>query len=234
MFRNIVLTGSLLVGGFLAGAGPVAAESIDYLFNIKLGIAKIGEMRITGREDGKTYETTGELHTTGLAGAVYDLKYTYTAKGDASNHWHLLPALYTAKIHEKSDNRAVEIRYSGNRVVSVTTQPPTPQPANMASQRNTVDPMTLIYMLIRPVAPENVCAGKYALYDGNTHFTVTYVNPHKYSDGRVVCGVDYAGGNGNSGVSVSGITFKPGADGRMYISDFTVQTNAGALKATRR
>lgn len=217
----------------VSAAAPSTAESFDYLFDIRLGIAKIGEMRITGKDEAAQYSTTGKLYTTGLAGAVYDLEYTYSAKGNSTNPWHVLPLQYAAEIHENGYDRTVNIRYSGDRIAAITTDPSSPEPANMNSQHGTVDPMTLIYLLVRPVPAESVCGGSYELYDGATRFTVTYVNARRFNDGRVECDVDYAGQSGNAGVSVSGITYVPGDDGRMYIRSFTVQTNAGALKATR-
>jgi len=228
--------------GFIAAAlfcglaVPVtgAAESIDYLFSIRFGLAKIGEMRVSGSESGGRYSTDGRLYTSGLAGAVYDLKYVYSAAGRAANHWSLVPDNYKSKSHESGRDTTTNIIFSGGVISDVQRTPAKPMPDSARGQTGAVDPMTLIYLMLRPVPPENVCGGQYKLFDGAYFFTVHFVNARKYNDGRIVCDITYDSDKGKSNVALSGLTYRPSADGLLYIDTFTVESVIGTLKAVRK
>ena len=230
MLRKTFATTGLVAGLVLGNVAPVAAESFNYLFSIRLGIAKIGEMRIKGNDEGGRYETSGKLYTTGMAGALYDVEYTYAAEGISSNPWRLMPKLFTARIMEGGKERTEEIRYSGDRIVSIDGKPP----SEKRGVRGSVDPMTLIYILVRPVSAASVCGGAFVMFDGQTRFDVRFVNARRYNDGRVTCDVKYGENTGGRGVAVSGVTYEPGDDGRMYIRNFAAETSIGTLKATLR
>ncbi len=230
MFRKILFRTGLAAAVTLGSALPLAAESFNYLFSIRLGIVQIGEMRIKGDDQGGRYETSGKLYTTGLAGALYNVAYTYSAAGNSTNRWRLMPKLFTAKIFEDGKTRTEEIRYNGDRIMSINGKPP----KESQDVRGSVDPMTLIYILVRPVPKESVCGGSFVLFDGSTRFDVSFVNARKYNDGRVTCDVKYGGKAGGRGVAVSGVTYEPGDDGWMYIRNFAAETSIGTLKATLR
>lgn len=216
----------------LPGTLWAQTQSFNYLFDINLGIAKIGEMRVSADITGSNYSTVGTLKSTGIAGALYDVSYESRAQGSFDHPWHFVPARYSSVSIENGENTTTAINYAGNRVSGVTITPPKDIPASATSETNTVDPMTLIYFLVRPVPAENVCGGTFELFDGRTHMTVSYTNARRFNDGRIECSVAYTGTN--AGVALSSVTFNPGDDGMMYISRFAANTNAGTLTARRR
>ena len=216
----------------LPGSLWAQVESFNYLFDINLGVAKIGEMRVSADINGSSYNTVGTLKSTGIAGAIYDVSYESRAQGSFDHPWHFVPTRYSSVSNENGEATTTAINYTGNRVSGVTITPPKNIPASATSETNTVDPMTLIYYLVRPVPAENVCGGSFDLFDGRTRMTVTYTNARRFNDGRIECAVAYTGKN--SGVALSSVTFRPGENGMMYISRFSAGTAAGTLTARRR
>ena len=87
----------------LAAILPITAfaETFDYRFDVRLGMAKIGEMQVAANNDGKAYSTGAVLFTTGLVGAVYDVRYDYRAEGRIGVAGVLVPTKYTAENYEK-------------------------------------------------------------------------------------------------------------------------------------
>lgn len=234
MLRKTFLAPAIATVVSMLMATPLLAQSIDYTFDISLGIAKIGEMRFNGNASGGRYSVAGRLYSTGVAGALYDVSYTSSASGTYANAWQFSPSSYSAESVENGKTVQTEIRYSGNRVSSVQFTPERSVPSSATSERNTVDPATLTYLLIRPVAQESVCGGTFDVFDGHKRATVSYTNARRYPDGSVECDVRYSSNSGKGGVAPSSVVFKPGDNGMMYIHSFSAKTNAGSLVATRR
>lgn len=225
---------TLFMAGVIAvSAMPVAAESLNYLFSIRLGAVKIGEMRVKANDNGSRYSAAGSLYTTGVAGALYNVRFDSDVSGTVAGNGQYLPVSYSSKSFEDDKTSTSNITYSNDRVSAVSHNPSKSVPASATSERDTVDPMTLIYLLLRPVSREHICGGSYDLFDGDTRLHVTYTNPRQYTDGRIECTISYSGGGGG-GIVPSSVVFAKGEDGRMHITRFSARTNIGALTATLR
>lgn len=233
MFGNVksAILAAVILGGSMV---PASAASLDYLFNIRLGVAKIGEMRVKSTDASGQYSASGALYTTGIAGALYDVRFDSAVSGTVASSGQYLPVSYTSESYEDGKTTSAAISYSGPKVANVSYTPSKPVSAGAVGQADTIDPMTLIYLLIRPVSMDHICGGAYDLFDGGTRLRVTYTNPRKYNDGRVECSVAYDGGAKAGGIVPTSVIFKPGSDGMMHIRQFSAQTNLGVLVATLR
>lgn len=214
-------------------SGIAGAETLRYHFNVRLGAAKIGEMQVVVENTGTAYSAFGKLYTTGLVGAFYNANYDSYAEGRVING-ELVPVRHLSTSNEKGRITTTEISYSGNRVTSVAFSPSKTVPAGATSERNSIDPMSLIYQLVRPVSAQEVCTGSYDLFDGLKRMNVSYTNRRQYSDGRVECDVSYSDNGNKGGVSPSAVVFRSGSDGRMYIDRFSANTSIGNLSVTLR
>lgn len=227
-----IKTGIFIALMALPALANAQTQSFNYLFDISLGMAKIGEMRVSADISGNSYATVGTLKSTGLAGAIYDVSYESRAQGTITHPWLFVPSRFNSVSKENGDQKTTQINYAGNRVTNVTFVPPRAGGANATAQTDTIDPMTLIYFLVRPVPEANVCGGTFNMFDGHTAMRVQYSNPRRFNNGNVSCSVTYSGSN--SGVALSSVTFAPAGNGMMIIKAFEADTNAGALTARRR
>ena len=211
-------------------ASPVIlhAESFDYRFDVRLGIAKIGQMEVRANDNASSYSTSARLYTTGVIGAVHSLNYVYQADGKIGAHGVLLPTHHVSTNTENRKTTQLEIRYSGNRVASVLYSPEKEAPDGVTGYKLTVDPMTLIYFLLRPRSPAKTCTGAVELFDGQNRIDVTFTNVEGSPNGQIKCDISYDGEKGK-GIALSSLVFVPDSNGLMRIKEFAAETNIGTL-----
>jgi len=210
------------------------AESFDYRFDVRLGMAKIGEMQVAANNDGKSYSVATVLYTTGLVGAIYDVRYDQAALGRIGVGGALVPVKYTAANDEKGRISGLEILFSGDRVSSVAFDPAQNVPQEVTTFRHTIDPMTLMYFLLRPASSAKACSGTAEMFDGRNRSTVEFSDIKRYNNGRVECNISYSGDGGKGGVALSSLVFEPDNNGLMRIRKFEAHTSIGTLTINRR
>jgi hypothetical protein len=233
MFKTIYMT---LWAAIFAAVIPTMtlAESFDYRFDVRLGIAKIGEMQVAANNDGKSYSVATALYTTGLVGAIYDVRYDQATTGRIGVDGVLVPVRHTATNDEKGNISRVEILFSGDRVSGVTFDPAKSVPAAVTTYRHTVDPMSLMYFLLRPVSEAKVCSGEVELFDGRNRSAVKFTDIKRFNDGRVECSISYSGEGGKGGIALSALVFRPDNNGLMRIQKFEAHTSIGTLTIKAR
>lgn len=210
------------------------AETFDYRFDVRLALLKIGEMQIAANNDGGSYSAGMLLYTTGLAGAIYDVRYEQSVIGRVAPDGGLLPVRYNLENDEQGRIFHLEILFSGDRVSGVIYDPEDTVPENISDFQNVIDPMSLIYWLLRPGSAQQVCAGEIDLFDGKTRSSVKYTNVQRRGGGWVECDISYSGTSGKNGVALSTLVFTPDTDGVMRIRRFDVHTSIGTLAVKAR
>ncbi len=233
MLKTIYIT---IYAAILAAFIPAAtlAQSFDYRFDVRLGMAKIGEMQVAANSNGKSYSVATALYTTGLVGALYDVRYDQTAVGRIGVGGVLVPVKHTATSSEKGTVSQLEILFSGDRVSSVRFDPERNVPAEVTTYRRTVDPMSLMYFLLRPVSSTKVCSGEVDLFDGRDRSSVKFTDIKRYNDGRVECNISYSGNGGKGGIALSALVFEPDNNALMRIRKFEAHTSLGTLTIKAR
>ncbi len=236
MFKSIYIT-ICAIAFATCVPSTVIAESFDYRFDVRLGLAKIGEMQVKANNDGKSYSVATVLYTTGLVGALYDVRYDQASIGRIGVGGALVPVRHTATNDERGTISKLEILFSGDRVSSVTFDPVKTVPAEVTTFRHTVDPMSLMYFLLRPASVAKVCTGEVELFDGRSRSNVKFTDIKRYNDGRVECSILYSGNGGNGGkvgIALSSLVFMPDNNGLMQIQNFEANTSIGTLKIKAR
>lgn len=228
MFKTVLIL--VWAFGFAIFASfPATAESFDYHFDVRLGVAKIGKMQVAANNDGNSYSAAATLQTTGLIGAIYDVRYEQRASGLVGPNGALLPLRYTSINEVRGSVSGLEILFIGNRVASVSYDPERIVAPEVITFRNTVDPMSLMYFLLRPVRIEDVCTGTVDLFGGRDQSTVRFSYILRYNDGRVKCDIQYLSEDGEAGIAVSALVFRPDNNGFMRIQSFNAHTGIGTL-----
>lgn len=233
MFKTIYMAMYAAIFAALIPTVPLA-QSFDYRFDVRLGMAKIGEMQVAANNDGNSYSVATALYTTGLVGAIYDVRYDQTAIGRIGVGGVLVPVRHTATSDEKGRVSRLEILFSGNQVSRVTFDPAKEVLAEVTTYRNTIDPMSLMYFLLRPVRSAKVCSGEVNMFDGKSRRTVKFTDIKRYIGGRVECSISYSGDGNAGGIALSALVFKPDNNGLMRILKFKAHTSLGTLSITAR
>ena len=233
MFKTIFITISAAIFAAFIPAMTLA-ESFDYRFDVRLGLGKIGEMQVAANNDGNSYSVATALYTTGLVGAVYDVRYNQTATGRIGAGGVLVPMRHTSVSDEQGKVSRLEILFSGNRVSRVAFDPAKDVPAAVTTYRNTVDPMSLMYLLLRPLSSAKVCTGEVELFDGRKRSNVAFTDLKRFNDGRVECNISYTDDGGKGGIAVSALVFQPDNNGMMRIRKFEAHTSIGTVTIKAR
>ena len=144
-----------LVAAALALASPAGAEiHTRAAYAVKLYGATIAEIGVDGSTTATRYSVTGELTTRGIVGALLDVLYIGKATGRRSGAtW--LPDRYTETVIEEGERRAGALIFR-NRVPvpqGYKEEERGPDALPIADQRDTVDYLTGIFMVLRATQP---------------------------------------------------------------------------------
>jgi len=216
-------------------AGTAAADtSIRYVFNVSYGGVKIGEMTVSGAETATAYAAVGHLDTTGLVGAFFDFEYDYATQGYIRNGQYL-PVEYRSKTREGKRTWTQRITYSGDRIATVAFQPAREINDGVIGARGTIDLMTLIYRLVKPMPKEAPCSFQGKLHNGKSLYDVKLAVGTGYTGEKISCVSNYTkNGEPANGLVPAGVVYKLNREGMYEVDWFSLDTNIGTLRVERK
>jgi len=158
-----------LLLSFVAVLGTDAAHAQDrQSFGVTVAGVNAGTLTLVSREAGGTYEVQGAAQSTGLVGAFARLRVDASAQGRVNGNRYA-PSAYVERRTDRDGTATKRIRYRSG-TPQVTEDPPDtdrkPYHAAAAGQRGTVDPLTILFALLRDRPRPLACALDLRLYDG--------------------------------------------------------------------
>lgn len=183
---------ALVLAAALA-AGPAAAQGRDRgVFDIYLGSFKVGLFAFSGVEARGRYSAAGQLRSTGLIGALADVRYDAKAQGRVQQARHV-PEVYEERANIGSRSSDLVISYKNGVPEETRFDPPrqSERPAlDPRTQGGAVDLMTLFYTLLRDVPEDEVCRYDSFVFDG-VRRTRVVLRPETRADTRISCAAEY-------------------------------------------
>ncbi len=144
-----------------------AQETTQAQFDVAVLGAKIGVFQLVGAMDQRRYTAAAQFDTTGIVGTLRNLRFTMKATG-RRDQGRLRPRQYTEDI--VAGRRAVSARLDYVRGVPVLTgeklgndNSPVLDPG---SQRDTVDPLSALFLVMRDQSGDGVCTLNQTMFDG--------------------------------------------------------------------
>lgn len=172
---------------------PVSAAAQDRgVFDIYLGALKVGVFAFSGVEGRGRYSTAGQLRSTGLIGALADVRYDAKSRGRVSAGRYV-PEAYEERANIGARATDLVIAYKNGVPDAPRFNPPreSRRPAlNPAAQGDTIDLMTMLYTLLKDVQPADVCRYDALAYDGVRRTRVTMRVETRQPD-VVTCAAEY-------------------------------------------
>lgn len=211
-------------------ATPSLGENISMQFNISYGFAKLGEMHFDVETTGNRYKANGRLFTTGIVSSFFDIEFTNTSNGRERRNGNLRPVLYSSFTEQDGEVSEVVIEYTGKKVSHVFFDPERDIQPFAIGLSDSVDPSSLVYLIVRPVSSDRLCVGEYTMFDGEVISEIIYTGMRHLKGGLVECLVSYEGTK-FGGFSISALVFAPNEDGMAYIKRFSIDTPVGKLIA---
>ncbi len=239
--RHAAACAAVLAAAWAAAPGLARAESVQ--FDLVLRGLTAGRLIYDGRVSGNTYSVAGRLQTSGLAALLKKVRYDATAKGSVSSGGRYTPSAYTEDADTGKRQSQSVMTYRGG-VPQVTKY----QPARASrdydldptTQGGTVDPLTALFATLRDVAPGKECGTSLKLFDGRRASSVTTSNRKEQGD-RVTCSGEYRRVAGFPADDMAEktrfpftLTYKPGPDGLMQVTEVSMDTIYGKGRLVRR
>lgn len=164
-----------------------AEETVSARYNIKLLGAKFAELSLVGSTTAQRYTVASEFATTGLVGALTEIRFLTKASGRRTGEM-FRPRVYSTE----------EIKGAKREVGGVVWDGKVPRPTgenegvaetrgvSLAEQADAVDPLTAGFMVLRDQPRDGLCKINVAVFDGKRRTRLALSQPRSSGD-TVVC-----------------------------------------------
>ena len=206
-----------------------------------VGGVAAGTLAMTASENGGRYEVRGEARSRGLVGAFAPLTVQAAANGRVSGNDYR-PNGYTERVEGRDGTKRKRIAYRGG-VPAVTEEPPDDDRkswyADAAGQGGTLDPVTIVWGLLRDRPPALACRLDAASYDGQRRSRIRLSESRAEGD-RLTCSGRYTREAGYSRKELAeqrhwDFTISYRRDGELYrVEEMRLPLSLGTMVFARR
>ena len=222
---------------------PAMAQQVSSTFDLRIRGIPAATLSMTGQETAGSYSVAGRLQSAGLVGLFRTMRYDAQVQG-TRNGGRYTPSRYTEDADTgKRKSRSV-MRYQGGTPQVVEDDPPERDrrgnSVDPATQGGTIDPLTAIWIGLRPTPAAEVCKYDGFMFDGKRRSRVTLSNPRAEGD-AILCTGRYERVAGFSDREMAEktvfnftMTYTPAGQGVMQVSQISMDTLYGAAVLTRR
>ncbi|SFJ98013.1 DUF3108 domain-containing protein [Methylocapsa palsarum] len=201
MFRRLC---AFALAGCL-GAAPASSEVVRAHYTVSLVGLHIGDAVAVGSIDPSSYRIDFNVHLTGVAAMVSNVKLALRSTG-ALRNGAVAPATFTTISSNDRETRTVRMSLNAGNVKAVDISPPWDDlfnrvPVTEAHKRNILDPLSAFVMAVpegQPLVGASACNRTLPVYDGFVRFNValSYVGTRDvsvsgYSGPVSVCAARY-------------------------------------------
>jgi len=237
------MLGRTLFTLFLAVFPAAAASAQDRgVFDIALGALDVGVFAYSGVESGGRYSTAGQLRSTGVVGALADVRYEAKSQGS------ITPRGYVPEVYEERANIGVRstdltITYDDGVPRPPEFNPPREPSArgiDPATQGDALDLMTVLYLLLKTQPERDVCALDTPVFDG-VRRTRLIMAVETRAAGEIVCAAEYRRIAGFAAwelrerpASLFRLVYSEVSPGVFRATSGAIDTNYGVVRLERR
>ncbi|MCZ4353509.1 DUF3108 domain-containing protein [Roseovarius aestuarii] len=247
MYRTVLLRTVLGIALGLMGLANPATSDTRATFDVRMLGLTLGQMKISGTEDGGGYGVASNFATTGL-GRMARASFALMAQGRIEGG-KLRPHRYDEQINTGDRQSTVQLRYrrgvpriTGGSVLQEVAGDP--DALNPAQQGGTLDPLSALYSALRDQPSANLCRIDVSVFDGKRRSRIRMTGRSESADpeaGRIVtCTGAYTRIAGFSASAMKRqttypftVTYRP-AGALMQAVRISVRTNYGMADLKRR
>ncbi|KFI30995.1 hypothetical protein CG51_06160 [Haematobacter missouriensis] len=222
---------------------PVMAQQANSTFDLRIRGIPAATLSMTGQETASGYSVAGRLQSAGLVGLFRTMRYDAQVQGTRSGG-RFTPSRYTEDADTgKRKSHSVMSYQDGTPQVVEYDPPERDRRGNVvdpASQGGTIDPLTAIWIGLRPTPVAEVCNYDGFMFDGKRRSRVSLSNPRAQGD-AILCTGRYERLAGFSDREMAEktvfnftMTYVPAGQGVMQVTQISMDTLYGAAVLTRR
>lgn len=236
------VAGMLGLVAMLASGSASAQTRERAVFDIFLGDFRVGVFAFSGVEARGRYSVAGQLRSTGLIGALADVRYDAKSQGRI-RQGRFVPESYTERGNIGERSTDLVISYKNGVPEAPVFDPPRADASrdlDPSEQGDAIDLMTMLYTLLKDVDGRDVCRYDVFAYDGVRRTRVTMRPETNTADG-VTCAAEYRRVAGFSAAEMEErpvfpfrVIYSGLGEGRYRATAMDVETVYGVVRLERR
>lgn len=227
---------------WLCAASASAAEGSDSEFVIRLRGFAVGAMHLSIQQDEVSYGVEAQVKDAGLLSVFRSFSYRGTSRG-ALRDARPEPAYFEDATDTGRRQSQAVLDYAGSvpRVTHyASSTPPGPDTPAPATQGDTIDPTTALYMMFRDQPEGTACNRTILMYDGMRRSHVVLNKPRR--DGDVLrCAGEYRRLQGFTAKDLARnvafgleMTLKAAGNGMVHVTHVEISSSYGLVTLDRR
>lgn len=159
----------LCIALLTATAGSsVSAKDEGGRYKLYIGGIPAGELTFSAQNDGKSYQAKGQVRSTGLIGLLAKVSYAAQTSGTVKRG-DLIPNGYSEQANTGRRDQSSSLGYKNGVPQVLKIDPPRSKrdwDVDPKGQRGTLDPLSMIYTLLRDVPQSEACTLNEKMFDG--------------------------------------------------------------------
>lgn len=221
---------------------PAHAGNVDAQYTLSLRGITGGQIAIRGADSGASYSVSSAAKATGLVGALVKYGFEGRAQGQIRDGRYISTTYSEVEVDD-GERTVATTEFNGTTPASVTFDParaPEPHDIDPTAQQGVVDPLTALYAVLQPVAPDAACDRRFDLFDGRHVSRLTLGAPRE-TGGTVTCPAEYRRLRGYSAEQLAKreavemtFVFTPVAGGRVQVGEIRSDTSLGQAVLRRQ
>lgn len=160
-------------------------------FELSIRGIPAGRLQLGSNENARSYSAAARMSATGFVGFIVALRYDAQVQGlKSGGDTGLAPSRYEADIDSGRRKTRTLIDYpDGTPEVRVMRSDPPREPSDTpvdpASQTDALDPLTAMWLVMRPVPRADACALDLAVFDGQRRSALRHTGAERTGAGLV-------------------------------------------------
>jgi Protein of unknown function (DUF3108) len=210
-------------------------------FDVQVLGLKVGNLSMTGAIDAAAYSVAARFATSGLARLYRDARFDMQADGSHEG-LAFAPREYAEQVNTGKRRSSARVRYV--RAIPVLVEGEVSDgevaPLDPASQGGTVDPLTIMFMILRDQPADGLCRIAQPVFDGGRRTRVD-LTARREEDGTVVCSGEFRRVAGypqeelvSRGQVPLRVIYRRGANGLMQAQSMELRSSYGRIALTRQ
>lgn len=168
-FNIQLFAAGLCVALFAATTSTTArAQDDSGRFKLYIGGIPAGELTFSAKNDGNSYQTTGQVRSTGLIGLLAKVSYAAQTRGTVRGG-ELVPSSYSEQANTGRREQSSSLEYKNGVPQVLKIEPPRAKrdrDVDPKGQKGTLDPLSMIYSVLRDVDQSQACTLDEKMFDG--------------------------------------------------------------------